>query len=491
MKLMSALCWVSLSVAIGAQAQPVAADFCMFQVGEGYRVDEKGQSSPSPKLIDYKVELADTSNPVFTEWPSGQWHLDHQLRLAREEGSAQLVALQKLFAVAPDGSVWNASGGRLHVRRPGDEVFRPVELSAPVPKLPEDAPIVWSDLHSAILVAGESGLYRLHESRLKPLPLAEVGSQRIFFLRNLPQFMALAIGDRDNRFFVLDATGRLQRMDDVEASERHWWFSKVAELHEQQAAVLSSSHESFLLPIERQDGVAVVQQARPMPRVIGPGSPAIADVGRYFSAVDSFLAFGRVADWWPFRQTALQRLDAEGWQAVASADQQALGERPVLWNLPSRKLVLISGRDRLFTYSAEVGLRAIPGSEVTAIGLHAWATELVDMDKVVVRSSHGLFELTGDGRLVPLAPLEALASSRVTSVVALPGVPAALVLTDRSAFVLTADDRLLPLHSTPAPQLFDFGDLALGIAGRNAAFFQTRNGHFVVTTRESGRCPQE
>lgn len=228
-----------------------------------------------------------------------------------------------------------------------------------------------------------------------------------------------------------------------------------------------------------------------MPQVIAPGRHASSDVGSYFSAVDRFLAFGRVDGWWPFGETALQRLDNEGWQAVAGADQAALSERPVLWNLPSRKLVLISGRDRLFTYSAEAGLRAVPDSEAATIGLHAWATELTDMDKVVVRTTHGLFELAGDGRLVSLAPIAALASARVNDVVALPGVSAALVLTDRSAFILTKDNRLLPLHGTPAPQFFDFGDLALGIVGRGAAFFQARNGHFVVTTRESGRCPQE
>ena len=490
MKLMSALCWVSLSIAMGVQAQPVAADFCMFQVDQGGRVDEHGARFPD--LLDYMVELEDTANPVFIQRPDRQWHLDRDLKLVREEGSAQLAALHKNFAVAPDGSVWNASGGRLHVRRPGDEVFQAVVMDASPANLRDEAPIVWSSLYGAIVLAGEQGLYVLRGERLEPLPISEgVEPDRIFFLRDLPQFKTLAIGDIENNYFMLNAAGRLQHMKEVKASDRYWWFSDVTELHEQQAVVLSSSHESFLLPIERQDGVAVVQQARPAPRVIGPGSPAIADVGRYFSAVDSFLAFGRVADWWPFRHTALQRLDAEGWQAVASADQQALGERPVLWNLPSRKLVLISGRDRLFTYSSEVGLSAVPGSEVASIGLHAWATELVDMDKVVVRSSHGLFELTGDGRLVPLAPLEVLASSRVTDVVALPGVPAALVLTDRSAFVLTADNRLLSLHSTPTPQPFDFGDLALGIVGRNAAFFQARNGHFVVTTRESGRCPQE
>ena len=51
MKTFNRLCWLALVAAAPVQAQPTAADFCMFQVGHGSRI-ERGASVPVPDLLE-------------------------------------------------------------------------------------------------------------------------------------------------------------------------------------------------------------------------------------------------------------------------------------------------------------------------------------------------------------------------------------------------------------------------------------------------------
>lgn len=494
MKTFNRLCWLALVAAAPVPAQPSAADFCMFQVGHGSRI-ERGANVPVPDLLEQMIVLGNTANPVFIEHSGGQWHLDHTQRLVPEQGSARLATPENNFAVAPDGAIWNASLGRLHVRRPSDEIFQPVALSGRPVILPDRAPIAWSSLYQAPVVAGQEGLYLLRGDRLAPLvqsPSAGLG--RIVFLRDLPHFRALAIGDSEDRFFLLDATGHLRQMGQVDADDGSWWRSRVAELREQQGLLLSTDDESYLVPMQLQDGNYVPQQMRRQKPVVLSmgGHPDRADTGRYFPSLDRVLAFGRLDGFSPFRPgAALQQMSVDGWQRVPDGEEAVVGNDPYLQELPSRRQLLINALDRLYLYSPESGLRAIPDSGTRDIGSYGLATELVELDRVLLRAPFGLYELTRAGRLKLVAPIEALANMTITNLVALPGSRAALLLTEQAAFVYTADGRLQPLHGSPAPEFSRSNDMAFGIAGRNLAIFQANNGHFAVAARESGHCPQE
>jgi len=157
------------------------------------------------------------------------------------------------------------------------------------------------------VVAGQEGLYLLRGDRLAPLvqsPSAGLG--RIVFLRDLPHFRALAIGDSEDRFFLLDATGHLRQMGQVDADDGSWWRSRVAELREQQGLLLSTDDESYLVPMQLQDGNYVPQQMRRQKPVVlsTGGHPDRADTGRYFPSLDRVLAFGRLDGFSPFRPGA-------------------------------------------------------------------------------------------------------------------------------------------------------------------------------------------
>lgn len=364
-------------------------------------------------------------------------------------------------------------------------------LSGMPAELPDDAPIIWSSAYKAILVAGKHGLYAVRGKHLEPLRINGRALGQVFFLRDLPLFNALAIGDRSDRFFLLDAGGRLRRIVGIEASEKDWWFSGVAELREQKALVVQSNHESFLLPMHLRKGRYVASKAQQLARMVNVGNPGSANTGQYYSAIDQLLVYGHAQGWWPFHETTLQKLGSENWEVIPGGDLVSLGTRPFMLDLPSRNLVLITGKDRLFTYSGSGGLRPVGSSETSSIGRYAWATEIKDMDKVVVRSEKGLYELTKDSQLLPITSVDALASRKMNDVVEIPGANVAVVLTDKFVFGLTANNKLTLIEGAPVPEMFTNGSLALGIVGRGAAFFQARNGHFVVTTRESGHCPQE
>ncbi len=64
MKTFNRLCWLALVAAAPLQAQPSAADFCMFQVGHGSRI-ERGANVPVQDLLEQMIVLGNTANPVF------------------------------------------------------------------------------------------------------------------------------------------------------------------------------------------------------------------------------------------------------------------------------------------------------------------------------------------------------------------------------------------------------------------------------------------
>lgn len=114
MKFFAALSVISLIGIMRVQADPADTAFCMFSAGQNSRISDSGLRFPTPDLSDFNTELATTPNPVFSEAYRWQWHLDQNFALVKEDGSSHLVGLQKRFAEAPDGSVWNVSDGRLH-----------------------------------------------------------------------------------------------------------------------------------------------------------------------------------------------------------------------------------------------------------------------------------------------------------------------------------------------------------------------------------------
>lgn len=490
MKVITVLLWIAVSLPVAVRADPVVTDFCMFPAGKNSRLNEHGFRFPVPQLISFAAELTDTSNPVFSEAFIRQWHLDKDFALVKEDGSAHLLDPQQSFATDSDGTVWTAYAGRLHRRRASEEVFHVAGFMGDSVKLPDAARVVWSNAYNAVLVTGEQGLYIVQGERLESLPVSGAAMGRILFLRDLPLFNSLAIGDHNNQFFLLDAQGRLQHVDGFDSDERDWWFSSVDELQERNAIVVRASHENFLLLMHPRSGGYDAEQAQRLPRILQPGPSALPDMGHYYPSISRFLAYGYVDDWWPFTHRALHQLSGREWQAIPGSDISALGERPFLREIRSRKILLIRGKDRLFTYTPGSGLQPLPNSENSNIGRHAWAIELAEMDKVIVRSERGLYELTKDLRLLTITSVEALGSKRINEVVALPGANAAVVLTDRSVFGLTASNELIPINSVLSPEMFEFGLSAQGIAGRSAAFFQARNGHFLVTTEASGHCPR-
>ncbi len=293
---------------------------CMFQVGHGSRI-ERGANVPVPDLLEQMIVLGNTANPVFIEHLGGQWHLDHAQRLVPEQGSARLATPENNFAVAPDGAIWNASLGRLHVRRPSDGYSNPLRCPAAPSSCRTARPSPgqacirhggrWAGWAFCCVVIAwrpwcrarsPAGAYRV-SARLAALQGAGHWRQRGSVLPAR-----------------LDATGHLRQLGQVDADDGSWWRSSVAELRQQQGLLLSTDDESYLVPMQLP-GCETMCQSRcagrslwclawegiriaPIPGAISP--PWI-----------TFLAFGRLDGFSPFRPgAALQQMSVDDWQRV-------------------------------------------------------------------------------------------------------------------------------------------------------------------------------
>jgi hypothetical protein len=108
----------------------------------------------------------------------------------------------------------------------------------------------------------------------------------------------------------------------------------------------------------------------------------------------------------------------------------------------SRGLVLISGMDGVYAYDGD-HVALLRGSSPKDIGDEAWITELPSIDKVMISTRKGLFELDRDLRIHPVRlPPEISPGSAMTD---FPPGRIAVIGTAHNMYSMTRTERIDPI----------------------------------------------
>jgi hypothetical protein len=307
-----------------------------------------------------------------------------QGRWIREPWSSRVVAIT--YVPPP--------GGGVSVLTPGSGRFEKIAggFFDGIYVLPRRKMTVVTSNTGASLIVGDR--------ELTPWPshdqLAAHNIRGIYSIQDAPSLNATVVLDLDRRVYVLTDDDEWYRVGTLDKKD----YGAVLDAPGSQGVLLAANH-SVLFIRKASDGPHFRATVLDSGRAYGASFPF--KVSSLFGQVLTYASgglFGLLG-----RGRGWRHLTANGFESVPGGDI-GLPPRPDpyggrIQDLPTIGRTLIEGREGLFLYNGQT-MTPIVGAERKVIGEFPSAYDLPSIQRVVVTTQNGMFNLTRDGKLVAM-----------------------------------------------------------------------------------------
>lgn len=358
-----------------------------------------------------------------------------------------------------------------------------------------------------ILIGTNKGLFLLQEDTITPVegvgPVAFGEIHRIF---DLPSYgaVALAVGN-DGHVVVRTDAGRAFQVADLtrrheSGFRRSWSYLIEAFGGESDWGARVNDHVIGVFELGSSDGIVILSIAstlrvpmEPWGNGYLPGAASLLDwqedsdefeFRRHIGTIGEFVLYRRSLDRSDAGEPGLFRVGSTGMEPV-SGEQPATSEpHRFIYEVPSRRLAVFTGMDRLYAFDGGNHLVPISGSRFDEIGLWPRIYDLPNIGRVIVTTVDGLFELTPSNAISPLPPPAGSEGISYEWIIEMPASDVAIVFTDRGIFALERAGGLTPVPGGELIRSTVSGRSRAGIIPqREELFFVGRDALYLIIDR--------
>jgi len=466
------LCFAPATLAIiiqaaVAQADAVAAspEFCVVDV-------ENGQATEADLGAAYRMvfwtEVIPNLGEIYIQPLNrgGRWTVDREGRFREFDGIFPTRAIQRHWVADRDGRIIGANDTDMFVIEPSDDAFRYLLALGDF-----DAGRAWHLSYlpqsDTVFLDTSRDLFELDGLTLVrsrfAVEASEQGFGPIYAPHYIPSIDAHLIESRSGLFVLRHADGTWRSLHRLAcAGSCRSYQPEIFDIPGENLIVVKTAKEVFAVDVYDARSPRVTAVYRSPAKIWRNGVRLSEETGAFLIydptvfqqlAGDPATPLVNPDDSW------LLRLTREGFSPISGAvavprSSTIAGEAHyfagVTVDLPGRGQVLVIARDSLVLFDGDI-TRNVPDSGPERLGYAHRPLFSRALDRLLIPSTEGLFELTEGGRLVKLVPPFDAGGYPRLHLIDAPHIDAVIFLTRNGVFAL---DRAGIFHAVPGDHSF-------------------------------------